>query len=42
MDQVKKAMEENYRAYGIVNNRREGNAPLTMQALMKMLQASKS
>lgn len=42
VDQVKKAMEENYRAYGIVNNRRERNAPFTMQALMKMLQAGES
>jgi hypothetical protein len=36
---VKKAMAEKRRAYVIVNNRSEGNAPLTIQALMKALQA---
>ena len=30
---VKKAIAENRRAYVIVNNRSEGNAPLTIQAL---------
>ena len=35
---VKKAMEEKQRAYVIVNNRSEGNAPLTIQALMAALQ----
>ena len=38
VDLVKKAVAENRRAYVIVNNRSEGNAPLTFQALMKMLQ----
>jgi hypothetical protein len=37
VDLVKKAMEDTRRAYIIVNNRSEGNAPLTIQALMKML-----
>lgn len=36
---VKKAMADKRRAYVIVNNRSEGNAPLTIQALMKALQA---
>jgi uncharacterized protein YecE (DUF72 family) len=35
---VKKAIEEKRRAYVIVNNRSEGNAPLTIQALMMALQ----
>ena len=35
---VKKAMEEKRRAYIIVNNRSEGNAPLTIQALMRAMQ----
>ena len=30
---VKKAVAENRRAYVLVNNRSEGNAPLTIQAL---------
>jgi hypothetical protein len=30
---VKKAVEEGRRAYVLVNNRSEGNAPLTVQAL---------
>lgn len=34
-DLVKKAMEEKRQAYVIVNNRSEGNAPLTIQALRK-------
>ena len=37
VDLVKKAMEEKRQAYVIVNNRSEGNAPLTIQALMKAL-----
>ena len=37
---VKKAIEEKRRAYIIVNNRSEGNAPLTIQALMAALQGS--
>ena len=40
VDLVKKAMEEKRRAYVIVNNRSEGNAPLTIQALMAAMQAS--
>jgi uncharacterized protein YecE (DUF72 family) len=40
VDLVKKAMDEKRRAYVIVNNRSEGNAPLTIQALMCALQAS--
>ena len=40
VDLVKKAILENRRAYVIVNNRSEGNAPLTIQALMKALQDS--
>ncbi|MDK2743482.1 MAG: DUF72 domain-containing protein [Nitrospira sp. BO4] len=35
---VKKAVEENRKAYVIVNNRSEGNAPLTIRALMNALQ----
>ena len=38
VDLVKKAMEDKRKAYVIVNNRTEGNAPLTIQALMKTLQ----
>jgi uncharacterized protein YecE (DUF72 family) len=34
---VKKAVAENRRAYVLVNNRAEGNAPLTVQALVQML-----
>jgi uncharacterized protein YecE (DUF72 family) len=40
VDLVKKAVEENRKAYVLVNNRSEGNAPLTIQALMKALQDS--
>ncbi|UVT19983.1 MAG: DUF72 domain-containing protein [Nitrospira sp.] len=39
MELVKTAVAENRRAYVIVNNRCEGNAPLTVQALMNALQA---
>ena len=39
---VKKAMKEKRQAYVIVNNRSEGNAPLTIQALMRALQVSGS
>ncbi len=38
VDLVKKALEEKRRAYVIVNNRSEGNAPLTIQALTDALQ----
>jgi hypothetical protein len=41
IDLLKKAMEDKRRAYVIVNNRSEGNAPLTIQALMCALQAGK-
>jgi uncharacterized protein YecE (DUF72 family) len=34
---VRKAVAENRRAYILVNNRSEGNAPLTVQALTEML-----
>jgi hypothetical protein len=34
---VRQAVSENRRAYVLVNNRSEGNAPLTMQALSEML-----
>jgi uncharacterized protein YecE (DUF72 family) len=40
IDLVKKAMGEKRRAYVIVNNRSEGNAPLTIQALKTALQVS--
>jgi len=36
---VKKVGEENRTAYVLVNNRSEGYAPLTIQALMDALQA---
>ena len=39
VDLVKKATEDKRRAYVIVNNRSEGNAPLTIHALMAALQA---
>lgn len=38
VDLVKKAIEDKRHAYVIVNNRPEGNAPLTIQALMRALQ----
>lgn len=34
---VRKAVAEGRRAYVLVNNRSEGNAPLTVQALAEML-----
>jgi hypothetical protein len=34
---VKRAVAENRRAYVLVNNRSEGNAPLTIQALHDQL-----
>ncbi len=37
VDLVKNAVAENRRAYVIVNNRSEGNAPLTVQALTELL-----
>jgi uncharacterized protein YecE (DUF72 family) len=36
---VRKAVAENRRAYVLVNNRSEGNAPLTIQALSEQLRA---
>jgi uncharacterized protein YecE (DUF72 family) len=38
LELVKKAVSENCRAYVLVNNRAEGNAPLTIQALTDQLQ----
>ena len=37
VDLVKKAVGQKVRAYVLVNNRSEGNAPLTVQALVEML-----
>ena len=34
---VRRAVAQNRRAYVLVNNRSEGNAPLTVQALTEML-----
>lgn len=34
---IKQAVGENRRAYVLVNNRSEGNAPLTVQALVSYL-----
>jgi hypothetical protein len=42
VDLVKKAVGENRRAYVLVNNRSEGNAPLTIQALRTALQAAET
>lgn len=39
---VKQAVAEKRRAYVLVNNRAEGNAPLTIQALVDILQANLS
>jgi uncharacterized protein YecE (DUF72 family) len=39
VDLVRKAVGENRRAYVLVNNRAEGNAPLTIQALVDQLGA---
>lgn len=36
---VSKALAENRRAYVLVNNRSEGNAPLTVQALSDAMEA---
>jgi hypothetical protein len=38
---VKKAVEDGRRAYLLVNNRSEGNAPLTVQALADALAISR-
>ena len=37
VDLVRKAVAENRRAYVLVNNRAEGNAPLTVEALTNQL-----
>lgn len=37
---VKKAVKEKQKAYVLVNNRSEGNAPLTIQALRTALKAA--
>jgi hypothetical protein len=42
VDLVKRAVGENRRAYVLVNNRSEGNAPLTIQALRNALYATKT
>ncbi len=42
VDLVQKAIAENRRSYVLVNNRSEGNAPMTVQALVDRLQASSS
>jgi hypothetical protein len=34
---MRKALTENRRAYVLVNNRAEGNAPLTVEGLVGML-----
>ncbi|SLM48068.1 conserved protein of unknown function [Nitrospira japonica] len=39
---VKKAVGEKRTAYVLVNNRSEGNAPLTIQALRNALQAAET
>lgn len=39
---VKKAVGEKRKAYVLVNNRSEGNAPLTIQVLRKALQAAET
>lgn len=39
---VKKAVEEKRKAYVLVNNRSEGNAPLTIQALRNVMQAAET
>jgi hypothetical protein len=36
---VRESVAENRRAYVLVNNRSEGNAPLTIQALIDQLRA---
>lgn len=40
VDLVKKAVGEERKAYVLVNNRSEGNAPLTIQALRDALQVA--
>jgi len=38
VDLVRQAVNQRIRAYVLVNNRTEGNAPLTVQALVDQLQ----
>ena len=42
MDLVKQLVGEKRHAYVLVNNRSEGNAPLTIQALRNALQVAES
>ncbi|MBS0160755.1 MAG: DUF72 domain-containing protein [Nitrospira sp.] len=42
VDLVRKAVGENRRAFVLVNNRSEGNAPLTIQALQNTLQTAEA
>ena len=42
VDLVKKAVEEKRNAYVLVNNRSEGNAPLTIQALRNALEVAET
>lgn len=42
VDLVKKAVGEKRKAYVLVNNRSEGNAPLTIQALRNALEATET
>ena len=41
VDLVKQATTQKIRAYVLVNNRAEGNAPLTIQALVDLLASSR-
>ena len=40
VDLIKRAVGEKRKAYVLVNNRSEGNAPMTIQALRNALQAA--
>lgn len=42
VDLVKQSIGEERKAYVLVNNRSEGNAPLTIQALRNALQAAET
>lgn len=42
VDLVNKAVEEKLKTYVLVNNRSEGNAPVTIQALRTALQAAQT
>jgi len=39
VESAKKAVVENWRAYVLVNNRAEGNVPLTVEAVVDQLGA---